>query len=241
MGRLGWVLVVVLIVGVVGVHYATNSNARFCLTHTCIANFGSGHGSIVECSDGTWSHSGGTQGACSYHGGESSEESSSGDASGGSGYGSGGSGYGSGGAGAPASKPPPTPSPAVRARAAARRRADARAAKARRAAAARAGLFAITDTLVALDNRVASAHGRGTSADVAELDHIQTRLTSWQVAHALDGPIGGPETPLQKVADSAFGLDTTLELVIADRGGGIWTPEWNHDVAAYKAAVAAVH
>ena len=41
------------------IHYATNANARFCLTHTCIANFGNGRGGIVQCNDGEWSHSGG--------------------------------------------------------------------------------------------------------------------------------------------------------------------------------------
>lgn len=42
----------------------------FCETHSCIDNFDNGVGYIVECSDGTWSHSGGRPGACSYHGGE---------------------------------------------------------------------------------------------------------------------------------------------------------------------------
>ena len=65
-----WIIAAVVVAIGVGVHYATNANARFCLTHSCIGNFGSGRGSIVECSDGTWSHSGGIQGACSSHGGE---------------------------------------------------------------------------------------------------------------------------------------------------------------------------
>ena len=255
MGRLGWALLVVLIVGGVGIHYATDSNARFCVTHTCIGDFSSGHGSIVQCSDGTWSHSGGVQGACSYHGGVGGGSSpggftygsSSGYGSGGSGYASGGSGYASGGSGhassgpsPPASAPTPTLSPAARARAAARRRAAARAAKARRVAAARTVLFAITDRLVTLNNRIATAHGKGSSADLSELDRFEQRLTNWQVDHALDAPIG-TETPLQKLADAAFSLASTLQLVIQDDGTGIWTAEWNQAIHAYKTAAAAIH
>jgi hypothetical protein len=41
----------------------------FCDTHACIENFDNGTGSIVQCADGMWSHSGGRPGACSYHGG----------------------------------------------------------------------------------------------------------------------------------------------------------------------------
>jgi hypothetical protein len=44
----------------------------FCATHTCIPNFPNGTGSIVQCADGEWSHSGGRPGACSHHGGETS-------------------------------------------------------------------------------------------------------------------------------------------------------------------------
>jgi hypothetical protein len=36
----------------------------------CIPNFPNGTGTIVQCADGTYSHSGGRQGACSHHGGE---------------------------------------------------------------------------------------------------------------------------------------------------------------------------
>lgn len=43
----------------------------FCDTHSCIPNFDNGTGYIVQCNDGMWSHSGGRQGACSGHGGES--------------------------------------------------------------------------------------------------------------------------------------------------------------------------
>lgn len=46
------------------------TDAQFCSTHECIENFGSGHGYIVQCADGQWSHSGGLSGACSDHGGE---------------------------------------------------------------------------------------------------------------------------------------------------------------------------
>jgi hypothetical protein len=41
----------------------------FCDSHDCIPNFDNGNGSIVQCADGTYSHSGGIQGACSHHGG----------------------------------------------------------------------------------------------------------------------------------------------------------------------------
>jgi hypothetical protein len=45
-------------------------DGKFCESHTCIENFPYGHGTVVECSDGEWSHSGGISGACSDHGGE---------------------------------------------------------------------------------------------------------------------------------------------------------------------------
>ena len=41
----------------------------FCATHQCIASFAEGHGTIVQCADGEWSHSGGRPGVCSRHGG----------------------------------------------------------------------------------------------------------------------------------------------------------------------------
>ena len=46
------------------------TDTEFCTTHTCIPNFPNGNGSIVQCADGEWSHSGGLSGACSDHGGE---------------------------------------------------------------------------------------------------------------------------------------------------------------------------
>lgn len=46
------------------------TDAQFCSTHSCIENFPNGNGSIVQCADGEWSHSGGLSGACSDHGGE---------------------------------------------------------------------------------------------------------------------------------------------------------------------------
>jgi hypothetical protein len=46
------------------------TDAQFCSAHSCIANFPNGNGTIVQCSDGEWSHSGGLSGACSSHGGE---------------------------------------------------------------------------------------------------------------------------------------------------------------------------
>jgi hypothetical protein len=45
------------------------SDAAFCETHDCIDNFDEGRGYRVMCDDGTWSQSGGIQGACSHHGG----------------------------------------------------------------------------------------------------------------------------------------------------------------------------
>ncbi len=47
-----------------------SGDGDFCLTHDCIPNFDNGNGYPVECTDGTWSDSGGIQGACSDHGGE---------------------------------------------------------------------------------------------------------------------------------------------------------------------------
>lgn len=48
----------------------TSGGGDFCSTHSCISSFDEGAGSIVQCADGMWSHSGGLQGACSSHGGE---------------------------------------------------------------------------------------------------------------------------------------------------------------------------
>jgi hypothetical protein len=48
----------------------SSGGSAFCSTHDCIGNFDNGNGYVVECADGTWSHSGGIQGACSDHGGE---------------------------------------------------------------------------------------------------------------------------------------------------------------------------
>jgi hypothetical protein len=43
--------------------------AGFCSTHRCVASFSAGRGSIVQCADGQYSHSGGLPGVCSRHGG----------------------------------------------------------------------------------------------------------------------------------------------------------------------------
>lgn len=48
---------------------ATSTPANFCTTHQCIASFDEGHGTVVQCADGEWSHSGGRPGVCSRHGG----------------------------------------------------------------------------------------------------------------------------------------------------------------------------
>jgi hypothetical protein len=47
-----------------------STDAEFCAANTCIGNFTGESGTIVECSDGTYSHAGGIGGACSSHGGE---------------------------------------------------------------------------------------------------------------------------------------------------------------------------
>ena len=48
---------------------ADTGTEDFCTTHDCIPNYPNGNGSTVQCSDGSFSHSGGIQGACSHHGG----------------------------------------------------------------------------------------------------------------------------------------------------------------------------
>jgi hypothetical protein len=60
-----------------------NPQPSFCDTHACIPNFDSGTGTIVQCADGMWSHSGGRPGACSYHGGEAGGVTSGGYGNGG--------------------------------------------------------------------------------------------------------------------------------------------------------------
>ena len=46
-----------------------SGGSSFCDKHECIPSFYAGEGSVVQCVDGMWSHSGGVQGACSSHGG----------------------------------------------------------------------------------------------------------------------------------------------------------------------------
>jgi hypothetical protein len=48
---------------------ADSGTDDFCATHDCIPNYPNGNGSTVQCADGSFSHSGGIQGACSHHGG----------------------------------------------------------------------------------------------------------------------------------------------------------------------------
>jgi hypothetical protein len=48
---------------------ADTGSEDFCTTHDCIPNYPNGNGSTVQCADGSFSHSGGIQGACSHHGG----------------------------------------------------------------------------------------------------------------------------------------------------------------------------
>jgi len=45
------------------------ATAGFCASHRCIPSFARGRGTIVQCRDGQWSHSGGRPGVCSGHGG----------------------------------------------------------------------------------------------------------------------------------------------------------------------------
>jgi hypothetical protein len=54
------------------------NTGSFCDTHACISDFDNGVGSIVQCADGEWSHSGGIQGACSGHSGEAGGASDAG-------------------------------------------------------------------------------------------------------------------------------------------------------------------
>lgn len=54
-----------------GGSFITSPASAFCSYFKCIASFWkSTLGYVDECRDGTYSHSGGRQGACSYHGGE---------------------------------------------------------------------------------------------------------------------------------------------------------------------------
>lgn len=46
-----------------------SSDPYFCDTHDCIPNYPNGNGYTVQCADGSYSQSGGIQGACSHHGG----------------------------------------------------------------------------------------------------------------------------------------------------------------------------
>ncbi len=50
--------------------YSHEGDEQFCQEHECIGNFTQEPGRVVECSDGSFSHSGGISGACSDHGGE---------------------------------------------------------------------------------------------------------------------------------------------------------------------------
>jgi hypothetical protein len=47
-----------------------SEDESFCSTHACIGEYEKEPGTVVECADGTYSHAGGIQGACSHHGGE---------------------------------------------------------------------------------------------------------------------------------------------------------------------------
>lgn len=49
----------------------TNPPAGFCSYFLCISSFYDGKGYVIECTDGMYSKSGGRQGSCSKHGGDS--------------------------------------------------------------------------------------------------------------------------------------------------------------------------
>jgi hypothetical protein len=49
-------------------------DTKFCEEHTCEGDFTGEDGTVVECSDGTYSHAGGISGACSDHGGEAEKK-----------------------------------------------------------------------------------------------------------------------------------------------------------------------
>jgi hypothetical protein len=55
-------------VAAIGLLHGPGGN-DFCTTHVCVGSFDHGSGFVVQCGDGTWSHSGGTPDACSRHGG----------------------------------------------------------------------------------------------------------------------------------------------------------------------------
>ena len=52
-----------------GGSFIYSTPATFCSYFACIANFPNGSGYVMECSDGTYSRSGGISGSCSHHGG----------------------------------------------------------------------------------------------------------------------------------------------------------------------------
>jgi hypothetical protein len=70
-GKMGRKLILAGVAPVVALAIGCGSGSGFCDKHSCISNFDNGQGSIVQCADGMWSHSGGRPGACSGHGGES--------------------------------------------------------------------------------------------------------------------------------------------------------------------------
>lgn len=53
-----------------GAIYSSDLHSTVCGYFDCIPNFPNGVGYMVECNDGTYSMSGGRQGACSHHSGE---------------------------------------------------------------------------------------------------------------------------------------------------------------------------
>jgi hypothetical protein len=55
-----------------GGSYSAPTVSDFCSIYNCVGDFNNEPGSIVQCSDGSYSHAGGIQGACSSHGGVSS-------------------------------------------------------------------------------------------------------------------------------------------------------------------------
>jgi hypothetical protein len=67
--RLLLILICLVLTVATGCGNSNDSGGDFCSTHDCISNFDNGNGYVIQCADGTYSHSGGIQGSCSHHGG----------------------------------------------------------------------------------------------------------------------------------------------------------------------------
>ena len=54
-------ITLVLSVATSGCGNSGDARGDFCSTHECISNFDNGNGYVIECTDGTYSHSGGVR------------------------------------------------------------------------------------------------------------------------------------------------------------------------------------